>query len=814
MQRFFATCGCLFHAAWFALKWVSILLVLAIVWLNVWGLPRPWLDRALDELRQHGIYLRVGQARLDIFHGLAFEEVALYASPDAKTPVLAAAKIGVFLNPRDWQHGEHGIRSVHIQDGLAHLDLGYAHLPGLCVSNIQAHLRIAGTDLRLTEWTCDAADAHWHGRGLVRDALTGPAASRSKLDLPAALAPLRRSEPDWLKPVLDFRQAVQRAETPTVDFDFMVQRGMPASNRVHAVLHGGATEYRGVSFSQWQTEIAMTGALLHAETELRQGEKRLTARGWIDGVPPYRSSANVFCDLPVNQVLGLLPEDWQQAYTNGGVMVGGPATLNVSWGPAPVRNLLEHMEGLCRLKNINAQHVPVPALRVQFSRQGEELTLSRIMADVGNGSQRGQLEGRFTLHLKSQEYSGQAHTTFDPNVLAPVVSPGISNLLALMRFRSLPPVCDVTVTGSLADASVLLVTGRVAAADFTFRDEPVVLAESAFAMHHGVLDLPDAHVVRDDGQARGRVTFNMDDDMVELNVAGSGPPYAAAHMIAPGLERIIRRFEFQGPVRLAINGRVAVGATLRGTDLRVNAEGERLGWRRLLADHASFDLIAVDSRFTFTNVHGVFCGGPFRGVADFSNVEAPTNCRYTTSVAITNADFARICDVLRPAATGGTTTNGAMSGELTGQAQVSGWLDPWQSLEGNGSVYIHRGSIFQFRLFGGLSRILSKIYPGLGYISQTEFQMPFTVGEGRLHSDDISVKGAVISLKGHGDYHFGGDLNYQAQLQLLRSGTLADILRVVTFPVTKLLELKLVGTLDEPHWRPVNLPKELFLQFD
>ena len=36
----------------------------------------------------------------------------------------------------------------------------------------------------------------------------------------------------------------------------------------------------------------------------------------------------------------------------------------------------------------------------------------------------------------------------------------------------------------------------------------------------------------------------------------------------------------------------------------------------------------------------------------------------------------------------------------------------------------------------------------------------------------------------------------------------------LTFPVTKLFEFDLAGTLDEPKWEPRNLPKELFLIFE
>ena len=40
-------------------------------------------------------------------------------------------------------------------------------------------------------------------------------------------------------------------------------------------------------------------------------------------------------------------------------------------------------------------------------------------------------------------------------------------------------------------------------------------------------------------------------------------------------------------------------------------------------------------------------------------------------------------------------TNGTFSGELSGQAQVTGWLDPWKSVEGRGLVLQSGSLVFE-----------------------------------------------------------------------------------------------------------------------
>ena len=68
-----------------------------------------------------------------------------------------------------------------------------------------------------------------------------------------------------------------------------------------------------------------------------------------------------------------------------------------------------------------------------------------------------------------------------------------------------------------------------------------------------------------------------------------------------------------------------------------------------------------------------------------------------------------------------------------------------------------------------------------------------------------------ISVKAAGDYTFDGRLDYRVEVQLLRGGPIATLVRLATLPVTRLLEFRLTGSFEDPRWRPLNLnPAELF----
>ena len=75
---------------------------------------------------------------------------------------------------------------------------------------------------------------------------------------------------------------------------------------------------------------------------------------------------------------------------------------------------------------------------------------------------------------------------------------------------------------------------------------------------------------------------------------------------------------------------------------------------------------------------------------------------------------------------------------------------------------------------------------------------------------NLFLSGRVLSIAGGGFYRFDGKIGANLKVQLLSDGILSDALKLVLWPIRKLIEVQLTGTLDHPDWQPRNLPKELF----
>jgi hypothetical protein len=151
------------------------------------------------------------------------------------------------------------------------------------------------------------------------------------------------------------------------------------------------------------------------------------------------------------------------------------------------------------------------------------------------------------------------------------------------------------------------------------------------------------------------------------------------------------------------------------------------------------------------------------------------------------------------------------TGDLSGQLRLAGPVGPdyLRQATGGGDLRIANGELLSIPLFGGLSRYLSLLLPGLGYLSQRDFHANFEVGGNRVRTEEAYLLGNVLSMRGRGAYGFDGDLGFRVEVKFLREGITATVARLITSPLTKALEFQLSGTPSDPRWRPVNSPERL-----
>ena len=230
----------------------------------------------------------------------------------------------------------------------------------------------------------------------------------------------------------------------------------------------------------------------------------------------------------------------------------------------------------------------------------------------------------------------------------------------------------------------------------------------------------------------------------------------------------------------------------------------------MLSDTAAFRVRALDKRLEFTDIQASLYGGQLTGRMAFYPLTDPERLRYDAAGQFRDLRFEKLIAGLA------RVEEKPYHGNVSGDFKVEGRTGKGRgrTARGEGWITIKEGELFQIPLMGDLSRWLARLYPGLGFATQTDFKTDYVLKDGRFHTDEAVLQGSVLSLKAKGNYRLNRRLDMVVQVQLMREGLVAEAVRLATLPLTKLLEFKLSGSVANPKWRPTNLPKEMFLIFD
>jgi len=126
-------------------------------------------------------------------------------------------------------------------------------------------------------------------------------------------------------------------------------------------------------------------------------------------------------------------------------------------------------------------------------------------------------------------------------------------------------------------------------------------------------------------------------------------------------------------------------------------------------------------------------------------------------------------------------------------------------MNGYGNASLRDGLIWDAPLFGVLSPALNAIVPGMGSSRATDAAGEFTMTNGVIHSDTVEIHSTMMRLRYNGTVDLHENLNARATAEILRDTPgLGELFRIIAWPVTKLFEYKVTGTLGDPKMAPAN----------
>ena len=136
----------------------------------------------------------------------------------------------------------------------------------------------------------------------------------------------------------------------------------------------------------------------------------------------------------------------------------------------------------------------------------------------------------------------------------------------------------------------------------------------------------------------------------------------------------------------------------------------------------------------------------------------------------------------------------------------------WRTLDGFGQARLRNGLIWDISLFSLLSPVLNAVSPGLGNSRATDATAAFAITNGVIYSNPLEINTAMTRVQYSGTVDLRGNVNARVTAQLLHNlWMVGPIISTIFTPVTKVFEYKVTGTLQNPKYDPVYVPKLLLL---
>ncbi|MBM4143205.1 MAG: hypothetical protein FJ225_06400 [Lentisphaerae bacterium] len=442
-------------------------------------------------------------------------------------------------------------------------------------------------------------------------------------------------------------------------------------------------------------------------------------------------------------------------------------------------------------------------------------TVSDIRASLFQDGRVGTVSGRTAFDLRTRLLSGRLELDADPHMFLTALEDWNAHALAA-RLRATDfrgrARCALDFAHVTTEDQPYSFRGPFAVGECVFQGVEILRADGALDLTlsatNSIIAITSGLLVREEGIVRGGFVLRPRRKQVAFDVDSTIDPKALGRLAGVMTNDAVRAVSFAGPVRIRAQGdvdRINVAAT------RISARvtGKDLVVDKLAVDEWAFNLDVEGRKAVLTGIEGRLYGGPLWGDASLqlpaAGEEGPA-MTYAMNLAFDRGNFAAMMSDLL----------GEMAdyrGDFGGNVRAAGVAGAGQgkTVTGQGAFRIRHGRVFMLPVFGGLSDVMTRIIPGLEFVlRQSDATVNFDIADGKVQARKVNIEGDVLSLNGGGDYYFDKRVDFDVQLTLLREHTaVAKLLRMLTYPISKLLEFRLRGTFSEPVWYPVNFSKDL-----
>ena len=853
---FWRRCRTLFRHLRRLILLLVLVLICAIVYLNQIGLPDFVKRPLIETLRARGVELEFARLRLSLRRGLVADDVHIGRADKTESPTLSLQQVQLRLDYPALLHGQLQVDGLVLRQGRFVWPLSPTN--ALVLDQIQSDLRLQTNDL----WSLDNLQADFAGAKLR---LSGDIAHASALRNWEMFHGQTTNTAAWRNRCQTFAGTLRQIHftgTPQLSLTINGDARDTRSFRIHLTVNaaGVDTAWGRANAIQLMTRLmASPGASANSDPSL----------GWWTNLQPYRIEWTAQAEnLESSQLKARAVKCagfWRApelAVTNlsaelGGGRLDAGARVNVDsraftftnsshFDPQAIAALLTEKtrNWLTQftwtqppiLRATGALTLPAwtnrepdwrrevqPTVRLAGEFAATNGTFRGIALDSARGSfsysnlvwrlpdlavtrPEGALALADVENDATKNYHWHVQGAIAPLALRPLFAANHAERAVDLFTFTQPLFLDAEVRGRLNDNDSIGARGHLALTNFTIRGETVSSVESEFCYTDRFLEFfqprlqTGAQKMRADGIA---VDFN-GWRIYFTNGFSTADPRAVARAIGRKAGGVMEPYRFAVPCPARVNGY----APLRGmedADLWFAAEGAPLEWLKLKTSRITGNIHWLGESLVLTNLTAAFYGGDGNGFARF-DFRPSQGADFEFTADVRNASLHLLSTDL-------SSSTNHLEGVLSGRfVMTSANSQDWHTWNGYGQAKLHDGLIWDVPVFGILSPVLNTVMPGLGSSRATDAAAQFGMTNGVIFSDDLEIRSTMMQLQYAGTVDLQSHVNARVNAQLLRNTwVVGPLLSTALWPVSKLFEYKITGTLQQPQTEPVYIPKVLLL---
>lgn len=393
-----------------------------------------------------------------------------------------------------------------------------------------------------------------------------------------------------------------------------------------------------------------------------------------------------------------------------------------------------------------------------------------------------------------------------PPALRPELDRAAQEALNLFTFSNTPAI-SAEIWGRSHEPELTGVRGTVAATNLDFRGQSFSSVQAALAFTNNQLRILTPVVERPTGYAAAEgllADFHLG-LLFLTNGYSTMEPMVIASAIGPMIARTLAPYKFEAPPSARVYGTIPLQGE-EDADLHFDLRGGPFSWWKFNLPQVAAQLHWRGLHLDITNVQMNFYGGPAVGSAHFDFPRGKAGTDFSFFLGFTNTAFHELMSDL-------TTSTNRLEGTLSGAVAVTqANSENWNSVFGFGDVNLRDGLIWDIPAFGFLTPVLNGIAPGLGNVRAGAGTASFTITNGIIRSDDLEIRSAAFRLQYRGTVDFESRLNARVEAELLKDmWVIGPLVSTALWPVTKMFEYRVSGTLDQPKTEPLYIVPKIVL---